>query len=162
MQKATSYIPAGLHNVIPHLSIREAKKAIEFYKKAFGAEEIHRFSTPDGKIMHADLKIGDSHFFISDEFPERNKNCVSPQTLNGATSAVHLFVPDVDKVFDQAIAAGGKAELSPSDMFWGDRYGRLIDPFGQPWSIATHKEELTAEEMEKRGVEFMKQMALAK
>jgi PhnB protein len=162
MAKATSPIPSGKHTITAHLALKDAAKAIEFYKKAFGAEACHCLTTPDGRVMHADIKIGDSHLMLSDEFPERGGSCLSPTTLNGSTSTIHLYVADVDKAFERAIAAGAKAEMPPQDMFWGDRYGRLIDPFGQPWSLATHIEDITPEEMQKRSTDFCKQVTFAK
>ncbi len=159
MTKATSPIRADHHTITPHLILKDTAKAIEFYKKAFDAKELYRITTPDGRIMNATLKIGDSHFMLADEMPNSSHGWASPQTLKGANVTIHLGVTDVDKVFQDAIAAGAKAEMPPQDMFWGDRYGRIVDPFGQPWSIATHKEELTAEEMQERANEFIKQMA---
>lgn len=149
MSKDIKPIPDGYERLIPHLIIREANKAIDFYKKAFGAEELRRIPMPDGRLMHAELKIGNSILFLCDEFPEHECGA-SPQTLKAAHATIHMFVEDVDKAFQRAVDAGAKAEMPPQDMFWGDRYGRLTDPFGQPWSIATHKEELTQEEIEKR------------
>ncbi len=129
--------------------MKGASQAIEFYKKAFGAEELARMPGPDGKsIMHAPLKIGDSHLFLVDEFPEmgsqgRIKRRRSPVTI-------HLYVEDVDSAFNTALAAGARQIMPPADMFWGDRYGKLVDPFGHEWSLATHKEDLTPEEIGER------------
>jgi uncharacterized glyoxalase superfamily protein PhnB len=148
--------------ITAHLVIKGADKAIDFYKKAFGAEEVTRFDMPDGKIMHACLTIGDSQLFLADEIEGRGCNGVSPQTLKGAHTTVHLQVPDADKVFNQAVEAGATVQMPPADMFWGDRYASVVDPFGQPWAIASHKENLTLEEIKKRGAEFSKQMAVAK
>jgi PhnB protein len=151
MSKATQWIPTGFHTLTPHLIIKDAAKAIDFYKKVFGAEELNRMPTPDGRLMHACLKIGDSILFLCDEFPEHDCGVgASPQTLNNAHATIHMFVENVDKAYQRAVDAGAKAIMPPQDMFWGDRYGRLIDPFGQPWSLATHKEDLTPEEMKKR------------
>jgi PhnB protein len=150
-------IPDGLHTITPHLIVREAKKAIEFYKQAFGAESKDVCEGPDGAVMHAELRIGDSVVFIADEFPMMG--CVGPQTLNGTSVTLHLFVPDVDKSFKRAIEAGAKETMPVSDQFWGDRYGQLQDPFGHKWSIATHKEDLTPEQMKERQKEAMKQFA---
>src|SRR5271163_1622820 len=149
MTKATSPIPSDKHTITAHLTLKDTAKAIEFYKKAFGAEKCHVLTAPEGRIMHADIQIGDSHLMLSDEFPESGRGCASPQTLKGTNATIHLYVADVDKAFERAIAAGAKAEMPPQDMFWGDRYGRLIDPFGQPWSLATHIEDVTPEEMQK-------------
>ena len=150
MAKATHKIPPGFHTLTPHLVIKDAAKAIDFYKKAFGAEEISRMPTPDGRLMHASLKIGDSIFFLCDEFPEYDCGSVSPSTLQKAHATLHVYVDDADKAFKRAVDAGANGVMPPQDMFWGDRYGRLIDPFGQPWSIGTHVEDLTPEEMKKR------------
>jgi PhnB protein len=142
-------IPSGFHTLTPHLVVKGASKAIEFYKKAFGAEEITRAPGPDGKsLMHADLKIGDSHVFLVDEFPEMD--CRGPQTVGGTPVTIHMYVEDVDAAFSKALAAGAQVKMPLSDMFWGDRYGVLVDPFGHSWSLATHKEDLTPEEIGKR------------
>jgi uncharacterized glyoxalase superfamily protein PhnB len=142
-------IPTGFHTLTPHLVVKGAGKAIEFYKKAFGAEEIGRMPGPDGKsIMHADLVIGDSHVFLVDEFSEMGLR--APQSLGGTPVTIHLYVEDVDAAFGKAVAAGAQVKMPLSDMFWGDRYGVLTDPFGHSWSMATHKEDLTPEEIGKR------------
>jgi PhnB protein len=155
MAKAAKPVPEGYHTVSPYLVIRDAAKAIEFYKQAFGARERYRMPGPDGRLMHAELEIGDSILMLSEEFPEMG--APSPQTLNGTTVSIFLYVPDVDAVFKKAVAAGAK-ELTPvADMFWGDRFGKVADPFGHQWQIATHKEDLTPEEMGKRAEEFFKQ-----
>jgi uncharacterized glyoxalase superfamily protein PhnB len=141
-------IPDGFHTVTPSMVVRGAASAIDFYRRAFGAEEIARMPTPDGKVMHAEIRIGDSMVFLSDEFLEMGSK--SPETLGGSASALHLYVQDVDASFQRAVAAGAKAVMPPADMFWGDRYARLADPFGHQWGIGTHKEDLTPEEMGKR------------
>jgi uncharacterized glyoxalase superfamily protein PhnB len=150
--------PKGFHTVTPTLTVRDAGKAIEFYKRAFGAEERMRFPGPDGKgIMHAEIKIGDSIIMLGDESPQ--KGCVSPQTLGGTPSGLFLYVDDVDRTFNQAVTAGAKSDMPVSDMFWGDRCGNLTDPFGHKWMVATHKEDLTPEELRKRAEGFFAQMA---
>lgn len=149
MTKATQPIPPGFHTITPHLIIKDVPKAIEFYKKAFGAEELMRMPVPDGRIMHACLQIGDSKLFLCDEFPEHDCG-VSPQTLKNAHATMHVFVEDVDKAYQRAVDAGAKGVMPPQDMFWGDRYGTVVDPFGQPWSLATHQEDLTLDEIKKR------------
>ncbi len=149
MTKATQPIPPGHHTITPHLIIKNAAKAIEFYKKAFGAEELARVPMPDGRLMHACVKIGDSLLFLCDEFPEHECGA-SPSTLKNAHATMHVFVEDVDKAFQRAVDAGAEAVRPPQDMFWGDRYGRVLDPFGQPWSLATHKEDLTPDEISER------------
>ena len=157
MAKRTKAIPEGYHTITPHLSVRGAARAIEFYKKAFGAEEQMRMPGPDGKsVMHGELKIGDSIVFLNDEVP--GMGCRSPQSLGGTSGALHLYVEDVDAAFNRAVAAGAQVRMPVSDMFWGDRYGKIIDPFGHEWGIGTHKEDLTPEEIRKRGEAFFKQL----
>lgn len=153
-------IPDGMHTVTPHLAVRDAKRAIEFYKKAFNAEQIKVSLGPEGKVMHAHLKIGDSNIFLNDEFPEMG--CVGPETLGNCSSSVHLSVADVDTWFNHAVEAGASVEHAPQDMFWGDRYATVRDPFGHRWSIGTHVEDLTDEEVQKRQAEFFKQFAGAR
>jgi PhnB protein len=152
-------IPQGFHSVTPGITIRNAAKAIEFYKQAFGAEEMMRLSAPDGKVAHAELRIGDSVIMISDEF--EISPCRSPQTLGGTTTSLHIYVPDVDAAFDRAVNAGATSRMAVADMFWGDRYGQVIDPFGQVWSLATQKEQLTPQQVEKRAQEFFAKMHAA-
>jgi PhnB protein len=153
-------IPEGLHTVTPHLVIRGAAKAIEFYKNAFGAQELMRMQGPGGTIGHAELKIGDSVIFLADEFPQGQVK--APESLGSSSCVLNLYVEDVDKVYDTAVKAGGKAAMPPSDMFWCDRYGQLVDPFGHVWGVATHKEEVSPEETEKRAKEFWANMAQRK
>jgi PhnB protein len=150
-------VPEGFHTITPHLVIRGATAAIEFYKKAFGAKPIMCMPGPGGKVMHAELKIGDSILFLADEFPDMNSCAPAP----GSSSPVvlNLYVEDCDKIFNQAVAAGAKVEMPPSDMFWGDRYAKFSDPFGHNWSVATHIEDVPPEEMPKRAEEAMKQYA---
>ncbi len=150
-------IPEGFHTITPHLVVHDAVKAIEFYKRAFGAEVsgIHR--SADGKVMHADLKIGDSHVMLNDEYPEMK--VVSPLSLGGSAVTLHIYVDDVDALFNRATAAGATVTIPLMDMFWGDRYGKLSDPFGHHWSLATHKEDLSPEEVERRGAAAFAQMS---
>jgi len=149
MTNRVKAIPSDHHTLTAHLVVKGASKAIEFYKKAFGAQEVGRLTGPDGKsIMHADLKIGDSHVFLCDEFPEMDNR--GPQSIGGTPVTIHMYVEDVDAAFKKAVAAGAEVRMPVSDMFWGDRYGLLADPFGHAWSIATHKEDLTPEEIRKR------------
>jgi len=143
-------IPDGYHTLTPFMTVRDAERAIEFYKQAFGATARGVMKGPDGKVMHAEVMIGDSIIMMSDEFP--SFGCLSPQALGGSSSGLHLYVEDVDASFDRAIKAGAKAEMPVADMFWGDRYGKLVDPFGHKWSIATHKADLSVDEM-KQGME---------
>ena len=156
MAKAVTPIPEGFHTVTPHLVIKGAAAAIDFYKRAFSAEVLARMEGPGGSVGHAELKIGDSIIFLADEFPGGPTK--SPQTLGGATASLHLYVPDVDAAFKQAIAAGGREIMPVTDMFWGDRFGQLHDPFGHSWSIATRKEILTPQETEQRAQAFWAQM----
>jgi PhnB protein len=158
MAKRVEAIPDGYHTVTPYLMVRGADRAIEFYKRAFGAEELMRMSGPDGKsIMHAEIKIGDSRIFLSEEFPDMR--CRSPESLGGTASSLHLYVEDVDAAFKKAIAAGAQVKMTVADMFWGDRFGKLIDPFGHEWGMATHKEDLTPEQIRERANAFFAQMA---
>jgi PhnB protein len=161
MTASTKPIPQGFHTVTPSLVVRGAAEAIEFYKKALGAEELVRMPSPDGKIMHAELKIGDCIIFISDEFPNMGVS-KAPQSLGGTTGTLHLYVPDVDSAFQRAINAGGKTTMPVADMFWGDRYGTFADPFGHHWGLGTHKEDLTAQETDQRAKEFFSGMAQRK
>jgi len=152
MAGTTKPIPEGFHAVTPHLVVRGAGEAIEYYKKAFGAVERFRMPGPDGKtIMHAELVIGDSIIFLCDEFPDMNAK--SPMALQGTPVSIHLYVEDVDTVFNRALAEGGKATMPVQDMFWGDRFGELVDPYGHHWSIASHVEDVPPEELERRGAE---------
>ena len=150
-------IPQGFHSVTPYLTLNDASRAIEYYKRAFGAKEVMRMAGPDGKIGHAELQIGDSRIMLADEMPGGGAR--SPQSLGGCTGGIFLYVDNVDTVYNQAISAGGQAEAPPTDMFWGDRYGRLKDPFGHSWSLATHKEDVAPAEMQKRMQEFQQKMA---
>jgi PhnB protein len=150
-------IPDGYRTVTPYITVKGAAEAIDFYTRAFGAQEGERMTDPDGKrVMHAEIKIGDSHVMLSDEFPEMGPR--SPQTLGGTTTSIFLYVPDVDTAFKRAVDAGAKAIMAPTDMFWGDRFGKLADPFGHEWAMATHKEDLSPEEIRKRGTAAMASM----
>ena len=158
---AISYIPAGQHSVTPHLVLREAGKAIEFYKKAFGAVEVMRMPGPDGKsVMHAEIKIGDSHVYLADEFP--GMYSAAPAKFGGTTVSIHLYVRNAEAAFSQAVAAGATVTMPLMDMFWGDRFGMVTDPFGHAWSIAQHIEDVSPEEMMKRAPEAMAKMAAGK
>ncbi|UBF27505.1 VOC family protein [Kovacikia minuta CCNUW1] len=140
-------IPDGYHSVTPSLAIKGAASAIEFYKQAFGATEIMRLAETDGTIGHAELQVGDSRIMLADENPDYN---ASPQSLGGSSVIIALYVEDVDKVIDQAVAAGAKVVFPVQDQFYGDRSGRIVDPFGHVWIISTHKEDVSVEEMQKR------------
>ena len=141
-------IPEGYHSITPYLIIKGAAEAIEYYKKSFGATELFRMPAPDGKIGHAELKIGDSPFMLSDEHPDLGH--VGPQTLGGTSVGIMIYVEDVDTMFKKAISGGGQ-EIKPlQDQFYGDRSGTLKDPFGHMWTVATHVEDVAPAEMEKR------------
>ena len=144
----TKPIPDGYHTATPYLIIGGAGDAIEFYKKAFGATELFRFPTPDGKIGHAEIKIGDSPIMLADEFPEMGYK--GPQTLGGSPVSIMIYVEDVDTIFNQAVAAGATVKEAVTDKFYGDRLGTVADPFGHVWHISTHKEDVSLEEMQKR------------
>lgn len=145
-------LKSGFPTITPHLVVKGAAEAIEFYKRAFGAVERHRMhmgESSDGapKIGHAELQFGDSVVMLADDFPEYG--CPAPGE-NGGSVVIHLMSPDVDATFARAVEAGATATMPPADMFWGDRYGKLVDPFGHHWSIATHIEDVSPEEMQKR------------
>jgi PhnB protein len=146
-------IPEGYHSVTPYLVVKSASDAIEFYKRAFGAVERYRLNSPDGKsIVHTELKIGDSVFMLADEFTQVDMvGSRSPKSIGGSSVTLHIYTEDVDTVFNQAVAAGATVTMPVTDAFWGDRYGQLMDPFGHIWSIATHKQDLTPEQIEKAG-----------
>ncbi|HEY7506653.1 MAG TPA: VOC family protein [Nitrososphaera sp.] len=152
-----NHIPKGYHTVTPGLAIRDAARAIEFYKTAFGAKEKTRMPGPDGNtVMHAELQIGDSKIMIGEEMPGMNP---SPQALNGSPVGLYLYVRDADKAFSQAVNAGATVTLPMMDQFWGDRAGMITDPFGHKWWLATHKRDLSGKEMKKAAEEFFAQQA---
>ena len=152
MAQHVKAIPEGYHTVTPGLTVRDGAKAIEFYKRAFGAQQVFRVDRPDGWLMHAELQIGNSKIMLGEENPQMG--CQSPESLKGTPVSFYLYVADADAAFTQAIAAGAKAIKPVSDMFWGDRQGEVSDPFGHRWSVATHKEDLTPEQIEQRSQEF--------
>jgi PhnB protein len=141
-------IPEGYHTATPYLIVKDAARAIEFYKKAFGATELMRMPGSGGKIGHAEIKIGDSPILLADEVPEMGFR--SPESLGGSPISILLYVEDVDVVFGEALAAGAKVQRPVADQFYGDRTGGVTDPFGHVWYIATHKEDVSPEEMKKR------------
>ena len=159
MAKARSPIPEGYHSVTPHLIFDDSAKAIEWYKQALGAEEKGRAVAPDGKVMHAELQIGDSRIMLNDSMGGGK----SIKAYGGSPVGFWIYVQDCDALFKRAVAAGGQVAQGPmgqlSDQFWGDRTGTLTDPFGYSWTIATRKEDLTREEMDRRAQEFFKQFA---
>jgi len=148
---AVKPIPDGYHTITPALTIRDAARAIEFYKQAFGAKQRGDIAKgPDGKVMHAELQIGDSVIMISDEFPDYGT--LSPQSTGGSSVQLHIYHDNVDAAFDRAVKAGATVTMPLADQFWGDRYGTLKDPFGHKWSIATHVKDMSDDEM-KRGMD---------
>jgi PhnB protein len=141
----TPPIPHGMHSVTPHLVCAGAAQAIEFYKKAFGATEVARLPGPQGKIMHAMLRIGDSPVMLADEMPDWGS--LGPKSLKGSPVTIHLYVADADEFVERAAKAGAKVTMPVEEQFWGDRYGKIEDPFGHHWSVATHVRDVSAEEM---------------
>src|SRR5438874_11559051 len=158
MAKAKSAVPEGFHTVTPQLTLDNASQAIDWYKKALGAEEMGRAVGPDGKILHAEVKIGDSRIMLND--PMGNKG---PKAFGGSPASLWVYVEDCDALFNRAVAAGGNVQAGPmgqmTDQFWGDRSGTFTDPHGYRWTIATRKEDLTHQEMEQRQAAWMKQFA---
>jgi PhnB protein len=157
MAKKVKPIPEGYGTLTPYIVVNDAARAIDFYKRAFGATEVFRSKPTNGKIAHAALKIGDSIFLLSDEFPFGK--CKSPQTLGGTASSLWIYVEDVDSLFKRAVDAGAAANMPPTDMFWGDRFSQLTDPFGHMWALATHVEDVGPEELERRAEIEMAKMA---
>jgi PhnB protein len=156
---AVKPVPDGYYTATPYLIVKGAARALDFYKQAFGAQELMRFPMPDGKVGHAEIKIGNSPIMLADEFPEMGHK--SPESLGGSPVSIMLYVPDVDKTFAQALKAGGK-ELQPlKDQFYGDRSGTLTDPFGHVWTVSTHKEDVSPEEMDRRHKAMMAEKANA-
>jgi PhnB protein len=156
---AVKPIPEGYHTISPSLIVDPASEAIDFYKRAFGATERGIMQGPDGKIAHAELQIGDSVLMVSDPYPMQNAK--SPKELGGTSVSIFLYVEDVDAAYKQAVDAGATVTMEPDDMFWGDRFGALVDPYGHAWAMATHIEDLSEEEMRERGEKAMAEMAAA-
>ena len=158
MAKAKKPVPEGFHTVTPQLTLDNAAQTIDWYKKALGAEEVSRAVGPDGKIMHADLRIGDSHIMVNDVMMGKG-----PRAIGGSPASLWVYVEDADALLNRAVAAGAKTSNDPmgkmQDQFWGDRTGTIVDPEGYHWTIATHKEDLTPQEMKQRMDEFMKTFA---
>lgn len=142
-----SAIPMGQEGILPHLVVDGGAKAIEFYKKAFGAVERFRMPSPDGRLMHAEIQIDRTVVYIADSFPEYGGDCESPKKVGGNSVVLHRYVEDVDAAIEKARKAGAEVTMPPADMFWGDRYGKIKDPFGHVWSLATHKQDLTPEQI---------------
>ena len=156
---AVKAVPEGTHTITPHLVVDGAEQALEFYKKAFGAQVAGVHKTPDGKVMHAEFKIGDSKLMLNDEFP--GMGSLSPKTLGGSPVVLNLYMEDIDKIFNQAVSAGATVTMPLANQFWGDRYGQLKDPFGHIWALGQHVEDVTPEEMKRRAEEAFAQMAKA-
>jgi uncharacterized glyoxalase superfamily protein PhnB len=156
MANTVKPIPEGLHSITPNLICRNAAKAIDFYKTVFGATEKERHEGPGGKVIHAELKIGDSMFFVNDTM---GKELSGPAPGDANPMYIHLYVPDADDVFGRAVRAGARADMPIQDMFWGDRYGKITDPFGQQWGIATRKEDVSREELARRQEAFFAKAA---
>lgn len=154
--KKVSTIPKGYHSITSYITVGDGAKALDFYTRAFGAKVTERMPGPGGKLMHAEFRVGDSVVMLSDEFPQGGTK--SPQSLGGASGSLFLYVPDVDAAFKRAVEAGCKVEMPLMNMFWGDRFGKLIDPFGHHWGLATHKEDLSPAEIQRRGAAAMAQM----
>jgi PhnB protein len=155
MAKAQSPVPKGYHTITPQLVLDNAAQAIDWYKKALGAQEISRSAGPDGKIMHAELQIGDSRIMLNDPM----MGAKGPKALGGSPMSLWVYVENADTLFNKAISAGAKETMKLGDQFWGDRCGGFADPHGYTWTIATRKEDLTKEEMDQRAKEFFKQFA---
>lgn len=149
-------IPAGFHSLTPHLTVRDADKALEFYKNALGAEVLNVARMPDGKVLHAGLRIGDSMLMLNDVFPEMGG--LSPLSTGGTEVTIHIYTEDVDAAFKRAVSAGAQVKMPLMDQFWGDRYGMVADPFGHNWSLATHIKDLSPEELETAQEEAMAKM----
>jgi PhnB protein len=156
MPKAVKPIPDNFHSITPNLICRNVTQAIDYYKKVFGATENMRMPGPDGKIMHAELKIGDSTFFLGEPM---TKAAAVPEPGITNLMSIYLYVDDVDTVFNRAVTAGARVDTPLQDMFWGDRTGRITDPFGQQWGIATHKEDVAPEDMKRRQEAFFAKAA---
>jgi len=145
---AVSFIPDGYYSLTPYLIVKGAREAMAYYTKAFGATELVNMPGPGGSVMHAEMQIGNARFMLADENPERGSK--SPKTLGGSAGSVMIYTEDVDATVKRAVDAGASVVMPVTDMFWGDRYGSVLDPFGHQWQIATHKEDVTPEEMQKR------------
>ena len=156
MSEQVKAVPEGFHTLTPHLTVRDADKALEFYKNALGAEVLNVARMPDGKVLHAMLRIGDSMLMLNDEFPEMGG--LSPLSTGGTGVTIHIYSEDVDAAFNRAVGAGAQVKMPLMDQFWGDRYGIVADPFGHQWSIATHTKDLSPEELQRAQDEAMAKM----
>ncbi len=156
MPEPVKAVPPGFHTLTPHLTVRDADKALEFYKNALGAEILNVARMPDGKVLHASLRIGDSMLMLNDEFPEMGG--LSPLSTGGTGVTIHIYTEDVDAAFNRAVSAGAQVKMPLMDQFWGDRYGMVADPFGHNWSLATHIKDMSQEEMQREQDEAMARM----
>ena len=156
MTEQVTAIPPGFHTLTPHLTVRNASEALEFYKKAFGAEVLHVSRMPMGTIMHASLRIGDSMLMLNDEMPEYG--ALSPLSTGGTGVTLHIYTRDVDAAFNRAVSAGATVKMPLADQFWGDRYGQVADPYGFSWSIAAHVKDISPEEMQRAQDEALSAM----
>lgn len=160
MPEQVKAVPPGFHTLTPHLTVRNAEQALEFYKKAFGAEILHLAHTPDGKVMHAALRMGDSMLMLNDEFPDHG--ALSPLSTGGSAVTIHIYTDNVDAAFNRAVSAGAQVKMPLADQFWGDRYGVVTDPFGHKWSLGAHIKDMSPEEMQRemdRAMAAMKKTA---
>jgi PhnB protein len=158
MPNAVRPIPEGYHSITPQLTCRDAARAIDFYNSVFGATEIMRMASPAGKVMHAELKLGDSRLMVNDEFPGQAK---APEPAAVHSNSLFVYTEDVDALFNRAVKAGARVDMPLDNMFWGDRFGKFTDPFGHQWGVATHVEDVAPEELKRRSDEMAKQMAKA-
>jgi len=156
--KKVSAVPKGFRTVTPYLTVNDGPGALAFYARAFGAREVMRMPAPNGKLGHAEFRLGDSIVMLSDEFPGMSTQ-KAPTTLGGTTGSLMVYVPNVDVAFTRAVEAGCKSLMPPTDMFWGDRFGKLEDPYGNQWGLATHKEDVPPKQMAERAKAAMAQMA---
>ncbi len=160
MPEQVKAVPPGFHTLTPHLVVRKAEQALEFYKNAFGAEVLHVAHMPDGKVMHASLRIGDSMLMLNDEFPDYGT--LSPLSTGGSAVTIHIYTENVDAAFNRAVSAGAQVKMPLADQFWGDRYGVVADPFGHKWSLGAHIKDMSPEEMQReqdRAMAAMKKTA---
>jgi PhnB protein len=160
MPEHVKAVPPGFHTLTPHLVVRNAEQALEFYKNAFGAEVLHVAHMPDGKVMHASLRIGDSMLMLNDEFPDYGT--LSPLSTGGSAVTIHIYTENVDAAFNRALSAGAQVKMPLADQFWGDRYGVVADPFGHKWSLGAHIKDMSPEEMQReqdRAMAAMKKTA---
>ncbi len=156
MPEQVKAVPTGFHTLTPHLTVRDADNALEFYKNALGAEVLHVARMPNGKVMHAALRIGDSMLMLNEEFLEYGN--LSPLSSGGAGVTIHIYTENVDEAFNRALSAGAQVKMPLMDQFWGDRYGIVADPFGHQWSLATHFKDMSPEEMQRAQEEAMAKM----